>query len=376
MNLLEKLIGGVAIAVGTVVAAHSQAASLSTWLEPSHIITRYQNTEWADSVREATDGEIDFEVFAGGSLLPTMGTMQGVADGVAQVGVFAADYAPSQLPVSNALADMGFLNPDSMTLAFAYTDFMINEEVGNDEWRRSGVIFGASHATPAYQILCKDEVTSLTELRGKRVRISGSGRARLSEALGLVPVSMPSSEIYMGLDRGALDCVIADVTHLRSGASILEMVGSVIMVDLAPAFNSAGIMYNPDFWKNLSDDQRRLLLDEMAVSMVRLQMAFAQEEVENIAAGKEAGISFVEPDAALQREISDWVADDVGGMSQIAREQYRIEDPEALFALFESYLTKWDGLLQDVDLTDEAALVALLKENLFDDIDAAAYGTE
>lgn len=67
----------------------------------------------------------------------------------------------------------------------------------------------------------------------------------------------------------------------------------------------------------------------------------------------------------------------VGDMAGVARDTYRVEDPEALFALFRTYSDKWSGLLAQMpDRHDEAALVALIKTNLFDRIDVATYGME
>jgi len=357
-------------------AANAETYQFSTFLEPNHIITRFQNTEWADAVRAASNGEIDFEVFTGGALLPPLGTLQGIADGVAQAGVVAAAYSPSQLPVSNAIGDMGFLNPDSMVLAFAYGDFMMNEKVGYDNWRNNGVIFGASHATPVYNFLCTDEVFTLADLQGKRVRMPGGGVARFGAAIGLIPVNVPASEIYTALERGAVDCVCSDPTHLTSGSTILDLVDSVVRLPMSPVYTTGAIVYNPDFWSGLTNEQRRLLFDETARATVRLQLAFDRETEEALAEAEEKGVVLVEPDASLQQAYDDWVANGVGGMAQIASDQYGITDPAALFALFETYIDRWEQLLEGVDRTDEDALTTVLKTNLFDKIDVATYGKE
>jgi len=376
MNRLTRLMAGVSGVVLMSGPALADTAMLSTFLEPSHIITRKLHVEWAEAVEKASNGELSFEVFTGGALLPALGTMTGVAQGVAQVGVHAASYTPSELPVSNAVAELGFINSDPYVLAFAYSDFMMNEEVGYDEWRKNGVIFGGGFSTPQYYFYCREVFTTHDDLKGKRARLPGAGWSRFGEYLGMVSVAIPASEIYVGLERGALDCVGADPTHLTSGATIIGLTRSVVLLPMTPGYASAGIFYNPDYWKGLTDDQRRLLFDQTARAMVRTAITFDTEANAALKEARQRGIEMVEPDASMQSALDSWIANGVGGLNEVARQRYGIEDPDALFALFQSYIDKWAELLEGVDRHDEETLTALVKTNLFNGIDAATYGME
>ena len=199
MHRLTKaaLLAGAAMSVS--VPAHAAKYMFSTWLNPSYIFTAEGNIGWADAVREASGGEIDFEVMTGGVILPATGVVEGISTGVAQAGPVGSSYFPSQFPVTNALSDIGFTNPDPMLLTFAYGDFMMHERVGYQDWRQNGLIFGASGSTPIYYLLCADEVKTLADVEGKRLRVPGGGFARLAEALGGVPVNIPGSEIYTAI---------------------------------------------------------------------------------------------------------------------------------------------------------------------------------
>lgn len=356
--------------------AIAEEAILSTFLEPNHIITQQMHLAWADDLKEATNGEVSFEVLVGGSLMPAQSHMRGAADGLAQAVIHGAPYTPSTLPVSNALGDMGFRKADAFVLAYAYTDFMMHEAVGYDEWRRNGVIFGAGFANPTYRFLCREDLRSLEDLRGKRVRTNGGGWARFAQSIGMVPVNLPSSEIYMGMDRGALDCASADPTHLTTGATILDITKSVVMVPLSPAYNSPGLIFNVDWWQSLSSEQRRTVFNQNARAMARLQITLDSEVERNIEQARTNGISINEPDAALNSALDFWVADGVGGMADVARDAYGIEDPDALFDLFQTYIDKWAKLMEGVNRKEEDALTELLKANLFDTLDPETYGMD
>ena len=360
----------------TVSSASAEVYNLATWLEPNHIITQKAHVEWADDIKKQTNGEIEFEIFMAGSLLPAKSTMQGTADGVAQVGFHTATYTPSDLPISNALADMGFVQPDAFVMAFAFSDFMMNEEVGYQDWRKNGVIFGGGYSTPVYYFICKGENKSVADFQGKRVRMPGGGWARFGQTLNVTGVNIPSSEIYTAFDRGSVDCTTSDPTHLTSGATLMEVVDSVTLLKMSPFYGGVTWAYNPDFWQELSEEQRRTILDASARAMARLQIAYDEGAEQALTAAKEKGIKLIEPSEDLQKAYDDWVANGMGDLLGIAKEKYGVEDPDALYAPFQKYIDKWVGLLDGVDRHDEEALTKIAKSELFDKIDAATYGMD
>ncbi|UYV38109.1 C4-dicarboxylate TRAP transporter substrate-binding protein [Rhodobacteraceae bacterium D3-12] len=378
MTFLKQIAAGAAVAASATFATSGANAQqmLSTWLEPNHIITIEGHKGWADLVREATKGEIDFELFVGGALIPAKSTMQGTADGLAQVGFHTATYTPSDLPVSNALADMGFEVPDAFVMAFAFGDFMMNNEQGYNDWRKNGVIFGGSYSTPIYYFICREDVKTLDDIKGKRVRMPGGGWARFGQEIGVVGVNVPSSEIYTAFERGSVDCTASDATHLTSGATLKEVASSVTLLKMSPFYAGVTYAYNPTFWKGLSEEQRRELFNQSALAMARMQISYDKQAEAALVDAKEAGIKLIEPDASLQTAYDQWVAGGVGGMAEIAKSTHGIDNPEELYKAFRVYVDKWQKLLEGVDRHDEKVVAALLRENLFDKIDVATFGTE
>ena len=372
--LTFALAGTTALTVGSAVQAQQL---FSTWLEPNHVITREAHVQWAKNLAEASNGEINFEVIVGGALIPAQSTMQGVADGLAQSGFHTATYTPSDLPVSNAVADMGFITPDPFIMAFAWSDFMMNEPVGFNEWRDNGVLFGGGYAVPEYNFICREPVTTLEDMKGLRVRMPGGGWARFGQEIGVVGVNVPSNEIYTAFERGSVDCTASDTSHLTGGATLMEVAGGVTTLAMSPFYAGVTWAYNPDFWADLTPEQRRTVFDVSAESLARLQVAYAREASEAREQAAARGIAIVEPDASLQEAYDKWVADGVGDMAGIAASTHGIEDPEALFASFQGYVDKWSDLLSGLEQPYTAeALTALLQENLYGPIDVNTWGLE
>ncbi|WP_375572713.1 C4-dicarboxylate TRAP transporter substrate-binding protein [Seohaeicola saemankumensis] len=372
--LTLALAGTTALTVGSAVQAQQL---FSTWLEPNHVITREAHVQWAKDLAEASNGEINFEVIVGGALIPAQSTMQGVADGLAQSGFHTATYTPSDLPVSNAVADMGFITPDPFIMAFAWSDFMMNEPVGFNDWRDNGVLFGGGYAVPEYNFICREPVTTLEDMKGLRVRMPGGGWARFGQEIGVVGVNVPSNEIYTAFERGSVDCTASDTSHLTGGATLMEVAGGVTTLAMSPFYAGVTWAYNPDFWADLTPEQRRTVFDVSAESLARLQVAYAREASEAREQAAAKGIAIIEPDASLQEAYDKWVADGVGDMAGIAASTHGIEDPEALFASFQGYVDKWSDLLSGLEQPYTAeALTALLQKNLYGPIDVNTWGLE
>lgn len=105
--------------------------------------------------------------------------------------------------------------------------------------------FGPQH------IFCKDEVSGLADLAGRRVRSYTRSMSAMLEHVGATPVSMPFAEVYPALQRGVVDCAITSITSANSG-SWPEITTHVFTIALAHGMN-ANFM-NLDKWNGMSPD--------------------------------------------------------------------------------------------------------------------------
>jgi TRAP-type transport system periplasmic protein len=290
------------------------------------------------------------------------------------MGEIVPSYFPSLFPHLTALGDMGFLKPEPYTLMFAYADFVMNTENGARDFRNAGVVFGGGQATSTYHLLCRSDVETHAALQGLRVRSPGGGYSRVLEHLGMIPLNIAYSELYTALDRGAVDCVAADASTLNGGPRILPLVKSVILVSMPPYFTTGMQSYNPEFWAGLTPEQRRILLDQTAIAMVRHSLVTEKLAKDALDEARASGVAVVEPGEDITSVFRAWVDDGVGGAAELARTNFGVEDPQAIFDEFATFVDKWAALLEGVGREDEEALVSVLKTNLFDKIDTATYG--
>jgi len=263
-----------------------------------------------------------------------------------------------------------------MVLAYAFADFVMNDAMGYQDFAQHGVVPIGAFSTPVYQLICKGTpIRSLKDLKGKRVRFPGGQGANLAGTLGITTVNIPSIEIYQALTQGQLDCTANDLTYLTGSQKLHEVSDSVTMMGLTPSFNSAMQLFNQDTWAGLTDQERRGVLDATATAMARLQIDWDVKAAKALEFVRKAGHEVIEPDETITNAVKSWVDAGVGDMVGVARDTYKIDDPDALIATFQGYLTKWSGLINSLeDRYNEEALIDLSKKNLFDKIDASSYG--
>lgn len=371
---LLKYLAGAALLAGTTAAGHAETYQINVGWAPTHIITKNAYTDFAKSVAEASGGNITFEVFSGGSLLSTKDTLDGVANSVAVAGMVTGAYLPADLPLDNTGADMAFVADNPIAAAFAWTELNFTNAKLQKEWMDKGVVFGGGYSTPVYNFICTSEVKSAEDAKGKKIRTAGAAHVRFVEHLEGVPVSVSFAEVYTGLQRGSLDCAMADPTALVSGFKIAEVAKYITMLPMGTHFSGAAWVYNPDFWTSLSADDRRLLLDQMALAQARMQIDYNAQVEENLKAAQEQGVNIVEPGDTLKAKLEEFKASYVSTLPEVEMESRKVEDPTDIIQGYVKLEAKWKDLLEGVDTKDDQALANLLKREVFDKVDAATYG--
>lgn len=369
MKILTKTITAMAITTALSATAAMAQMSFTTYADPSNP-NFIMIPGWMDRVKERTNGEIAWEVYFGGSLIPPKDALTGIGTGVAQGGQHVATYSPSVNPLIASLADLAFKVPDPLVVAFASTEYMLTDPEGKGEWLENNTVALHGFSTTAYRIMCKDmDIDSLVDLKGKKIRTAGAPWVRFARSIGAVDVSIPVSELYTAMERGMVDCALSDVSHIIAGANLKDLLGSVVMIDTGPFFPGSAIVINLDTWNGFTPEQRKVMLEEAPATIVGTQLqGYEKLAVEGLAAAKEKGIQINEPAADLVAAYDAFLTT-IDADVIAAGKAAGVEGIEKEAADFTALMLKWDGLLKGVDRTDEAALTQLVKAEIFDKID-------
>ncbi|WP_292895436.1 C4-dicarboxylate TRAP transporter substrate-binding protein [Nitratireductor sp.] len=345
----------------------------TNWLTPVHILNEQPYQKFAEDIAEASGGEITFEVYSSGALVPAKSTMQGIRDNVAQLGVVYPGYTPSELPVNNVLNDLVFTASDAMAAALAYTEVGITNAQLSDEWKANGGIFVGGYSTPVYNFMCMEPLVSLEDAKGRKIRTAGGAQTAWVEAIGGVPVSVPIGDVYSGLSRGSLDCTMSDPTNLDKGNKFWEVAKSVTMLPMGVVMGATYVL-NPSFWQGLEIEQRKVLLDTMALGLARTQVTYAADVAAALEGSRERGLSIDEPGTDLAEKLASFQADFIDALPQKSVDDRGIADPSGLIEDFLAAEKAWKERLSGIDQTDPEAVASLIREHVYGKIDLEAFG--
>lgn len=345
----------------------------SIWFPDAHPLTKFGYLDWAQDVETASGGTLKPKVFTGTVLLPPAAHLSGVTDGIAQVAYHAGTFTPKDLPRDNVLAQLGFVYSDYFVATFAITDMNMTDPEMLDQWRKHGVVYGGGYATVPYRLFCTTKVVTLADIKGKKLRMPGAAHSDWAKSVGAVPVNVPSSEMYNGLEKGQLDCASNGANELKT-RSLWEVSKQATMVELGVYWAGYQYGFNNEFWQSLSPEQRRTLLDTIAAAIVRTGIGYQAAADETVREAPSHGVTLHEPAADLTQSIQDFARAARANAISLGKEEFGLADPAALISRFEQRIEKWERLLAGIDRKDEAALTALLKAELYDKVDVGSYG--
>ena len=351
--------------------AFAETISHATGYPPNSIGANAANS-FADALENISGGDLTAKVYAG-SLLNFSETSPGS-------GFVLLSYYPSAFPASTLAGDLSMLvdredvPPSHSGLAYvgAMAEFVFNHcEECIDEFAGQNQVFTGASASSDYMLLCNEEIATLDQLQGKRVRSAGPQWARWAEALGATPVTLSVSDAYEALNQGVLDCSISssvdlDIFKLNEVVTdiTLEVPGGVYG---ATAVNNV----NRDVWAGLSEAQRRDFLKASAVLGAVISWDYQVGAARELEATEDYGINVHEAAEGLQQATSEFVRSDIDKIAANYRERHGLENAEEMAATFRDLLGKWVELTRGIDSVDD--LADLYWEELYSKVDVSSY---
>jgi len=157
----------------------------------------------AERVAATSGGRVRLEVFEPGELVPAFSVIEAVSQGKVDVGLTWLGYDHGRVPASVLLGAVPFGMEPAEYLAWWH--YAGGRELGEALYRRDSV----------HPILCgligpesagwfRDEIRSLDDLRGLKIRFAGIG-GQVLQRLGASVTMLPGGEIFQALEKGAID---------------------------------------------------------------------------------------------------------------------------------------------------------------------------
>ena len=196
-------------AVSAVALAVASTAQAESWDMPMAYAASNFHSEhgviFADKVREATGGEIDITVHAGGSLFGGGDIKRAIQTGQVPIGerlmsahanenaVFAWDNLPFVATTYDANTALWEAAKDTVNEALAEQNLVA---LYSCPWPGQGFYF-------------KNEVNSSADIGGLKLRSYNAATAQIAEELGMIPVQVEAAELSQALATGVAEAFIS-----------------------------------------------------------------------------------------------------------------------------------------------------------------------
>ncbi|WP_370206285.1 C4-dicarboxylate TRAP transporter substrate-binding protein [Pararhodobacter marinus] len=321
-----------------------------------------------DAIAEATDGEVEIKIFAGGQLLGGQDMLAGVRDGIADLGFVIPVYAPSDLPNSVVISDMMPYGADPIAVAGASLQTLLQDcPQCLEEFADSNLVFLGGHVPTPYRLLCRDNVSSLADLAGLRMRGGSGAMSRIAQALGGTPVNMGAGDMYEALERGQLDCVVGPIAWLRQ-YSLGEVIGSVVGEPLGVLGGLGLVTWNRDAWEGLSDEQRQAVLREMPGIVARATIDGYIADDADVRAEYEGSVSFNDSVPEIREALDRINAEGLPDIITAAQDR-GATDAEAIAEAYQRNLAHWQEIAQERVQGDTEALAQVLWDEIYSQVE-------
>ncbi|MCS4503062.1 hypothetical protein KBTX_02380 [wastewater metagenome] len=364
---------GLATALTATAAVGQTEFTANSFYSAGSPLSKYGFIEWSKLVKEMSGGDLQPDPMIGTALLEPRASLEGVQKNIAQVATMPAMYTPSEMPVANSVQQLGFTYSDPLATIFAVTDFSVHNQTQLQEWKDLGIVYLGGYATPPYILMCRMPVHTLDQIKGKRIRTAGSAVSQWVESVGGIPVNVPSSEMYTGLDRGTLDCA-SNAGNDLVDRSLWEVAKHVTPLSTGLYYAGPHWGYNADFWASLTPEQRHTLMKATAYNMADMTIHYMANVDSAEKTAREKGVEFHEASEGLQGSADEFSKKVVEMAYDQAETTFKLSNPKEVIDDFRATHEKWKKLLKDVDRDDPEALAKLAMKEIYGDLDPEAYG--
>jgi TRAP-type C4-dicarboxylate transport system substrate-binding protein len=291
----------------------------------THFASKISIEPFAKAVEEKSGGRLRLKVFPAEQLAKAGGLLDAIKNRVADAGFVGVTYVTEKMPLTSVVEIPGLFG--DVRRGYGAYEKLMQEELMQLEHLPYGVrpLYGA--VTPPYQLVLRKQMQldDIGALAGLKLRVPGATGALAAEAIGAVPVRLPPSDLYLGLERGTVDGAIqvsASVDSLK-----LQEVSKTITTNAGMGTVAFVTFINEDVWQGLPPDLQKVLVEAGAETGAKGAAVFDGVNAKAYKGLEEAGMSVITLSPKVEGQFAErlqavekaWL-EDVGRRSPHAAE--------------------------------------------------------
>ena len=288
---MKQALVGLTLAVALAAPAHAVTLKASHQWPGGQGDVRDEMVQILAREVEKADVNLEIRVYPGASLFKPNDQWGALTKGQLDIAAFPLDYASGRVPQFSATLMPGLVRNHERAMRMNDSEFMADIKKLIEE---NGVIVLAD-AWLAGAFASKEGcITSPDTMKGQVTRAAGPAFEQMLVGAGASISSMPSSEIYTGMQTGVLDA-----TNTSSGSFVSYRLYEQVKCLTAPGENALWFMYEPilmskQSWEKLTKEQQDALMAAAQKAEDYFAAEAAKLDEEMIKTFKDAGVEVVE----------------------------------------------------------------------------------
>lgn len=256
---------------------------------PDSVPAKNYEQYYMNKVTELSNKQILWQYFPASQMGPGTDQLDIVGGGAAEVGMVVPAFFTGKIPIVGC-QDLPFLFRKDVKGHIHLVTKMQHQPEYATSWEKFKVKFvaGASMGTMAGWF--KQPLTKLEDWKGRKIRTAGKLQSDAIKALGAVPQSLVSPEVYMALSTGVLD---ATLWHPDSALEykIYEVAKNAVIPNTTLSGYTLGIVANMDIWNGLPRELQDAMLKAAQATEQYGEEFWPKAQAESIAKLKEKGVN-------------------------------------------------------------------------------------
>lgn len=184
--------------------------SLAHFWPSTHFVHTEQVATWIQEIVKATRGRVKIEVYPGGTLLKMGDVYEGVANGVADIGMDTFCMYFGRFPLLEALELPGVSYNNALHGSIVASEIYNKVDAIRPKDTKTMYVWSIGPGA----ILSAVPIRTLKDMAGKRIHASARTVDAI-KALGAVPVEMARPEVYQSVKKGLLAASTGPVEILQ-----------------------------------------------------------------------------------------------------------------------------------------------------------------
>jgi TRAP-type C4-dicarboxylate transport system substrate-binding protein len=210
---------------------------------------------WAEELEKRTGGKIKVQFHGSSELGKATEQIDNVQNKVFEMGLHCWGFQAGKTPLT-MVTTLPFVSNDVVAMGKAALDLVEVPEI-KAELERVGLVVMIPTPTVSYQLLSRKPIKSSADLKGLKVRSIGY-QAKALQRLGAVPVALPTSEMYVAMERGVIDAALWVIQGELDAYGFTGVTNHAVEID-AGALAPCAVIMNREVLRNLPAEAQQLM---------------------------------------------------------------------------------------------------------------------